>query len=130
MPYVHLVIALALVEFIVFSLAVANARTRYNVPAPATSGHPAFERTFRAQMNTLEQLIVFVPAIVIFAHYLNPYLAAALGAVFIIGRAVFFAGYVRAAGARHLGFNLSAIPNAALLLGAIFGALRALLAHG
>jgi glutathione S-transferase len=130
MAYVHLVIALALLEFIAFGLAVANARTRYNVAPPATSGHPSFERTFRAHMNTLEQLIIFVPAIWMFAHYLSAPIAAALGALFVIGRALFFTGYVRAAEARHLGFNVSATANGALLLGGIFGAVRALIAHG
>jgi glutathione S-transferase len=128
MPYVHLVITLALVEFFLFGLAVARARTRYHVPAPAITGNADFERYFRVQANTLEQLIIFVPAIVLFAHYVNAYVAAALGALFIIGRVVYFRGYTRAAEARHLGFGLSMIPNLILLIGAIFGALRALLA--
>ena len=46
MPYVNLVIALALVEFLLFGIAVARARTRYHVPAPATTGNADFERYF------------------------------------------------------------------------------------
>jgi glutathione S-transferase len=130
MPYVHLVITLALLEFLLFAWAVAQARVRYNVPAPATSGNADFERYFRVQMNTLEQLIIFIPSILLFARYINAHVAAALGALFIIGRAVYFQGYVKSAAGRHLGFNLSAIPNAALLLGAIIGAVRALLSGG
>ena len=126
MPYVHLVITLALAEFFLFCLAVAGARSRYHVAPPATTGNEVFERYFRVQMNTLEQLVIFVPPILLFAHYLNAYIAAALGALFVIGRAVYFQGYVKAAQARHLGFNLSAIPNAALLLGGMAGAVRAL----
>jgi len=130
MPYVNLVIALALAEFFLFGVAVARARTRYHVPAPATTGNADFERYFRVQANTLEQLIIFLPAIVLFAHYVNAYLAAALGALFIIGRAVYFQGYTKAAEGRHLGFGLSVIPSLILLIGGIFGALRALLAGG
>ena len=130
MPLVHLVLALALVEFFLFGLAVARARTRYNVPAPAISGHAVFERYFRVQMNTLEQLIIFVPGVLLFAHYVNAYGAAALGALFIIGRAVYFRGYVRAPEARHVGFVLSAVPNLTLLIGGIIGALRALAVGG
>jgi glutathione S-transferase len=126
MAWVHLVLALALLEFFVFGWAVARARSRYAVPAPAISGHAIFERYFRVQMNTLEQLVVFVPSLLVFSHYLNPLLAAALGALFIIGRAVYFQGYVAAPERRHIGFLLSAIPNVALLFGALFGALRAL----
>ena len=127
MPYVHLVIVLALAEFMFFGYAVGRARVRCRVPAPATTGNPEFERYFRAQANTLEQLIVFLPALVIFAHYLSAYVAAALGALFIIGRAVYFRGYVKAAEARHAGFLLSSIPVGILLVGAIWGVVRALM---
>jgi glutathione S-transferase len=130
MPSVHLVIALALVEFFLFGVAVARARTRYQVLPPATTGNADFERYFRVQMNTLEQLVIFVPAIMLFGHYLSPYLAAALGVLFIIGRALYFQGYVKAAEKRHTGFGLSAIANLILLVGGIFGALRALAIGG
>jgi glutathione S-transferase len=126
MPLVQLVVGLALLEFLVFAMAVARARSRYNVPAPAISGHAVFERTFRAHVNTLEQLVIFIPSILMFGRYWGAYLAAALGVLFIIGRAVYFVGYTRAAEGRHIGFLLGAIPNLVLLLGAIVGALRAL----
>jgi uncharacterized membrane protein YecN with MAPEG domain len=128
MPYVHIVIGLALVEFMYFGLAVAQARSRYKVSAPATTGNEMFERYFRVQMNTLEQLVVFIPSILIFGQYLSPYLAAALGAVFVVGRLVYFAGYVKDPKKREAGFILSAVPTTILLVGAIFGAARAALA--
>jgi uncharacterized membrane protein YecN with MAPEG domain len=127
MPYVHIVIGLALVELMYFGLAVAQARGRYKVPAPATTGNEMFERYFRVQMNTLEQLVVFIPSILIFGQYLSPYLAAALGAVFVVGRLVYFAGYVKDPKKREAGFILSAAPTTILLVGAIFGAARAAL---
>jgi glutathione S-transferase len=130
MSLVHLVVALALAEFLLFGWAVAQARVRYNVPAPATTGNPTFERYFRVQMNTLEQLVIFVPSLVMFAHYWGPLLAAALGALFIIGRAIYFYGYTRAPDKRHTGFMVSALPNLALLVGALAGAIHALIAHG
>jgi glutathione S-transferase len=122
MPYVHIVLALALCEFFLFSVAVARARATYHVPPPATTGHEVFERYFRVQMNTLEQLVIFVPSIILFSAYVSPWLAAALGLVFIGGRAVYFRGYVRAAEGRHLGFLLSVIPNLTLLVGGLLGA--------
>jgi glutathione S-transferase len=125
MAYVHLVIVCALLEFLLFCYAVGRARSRYNVPAPAMSGHEVFDRYFRAQMNTLEQLVVFLPSIWLFAHYINAWAAVALGVLFILGRALYFRGYVQAAGARHAGFVLSAIPNVTLLVGALIGVLRA-----
>jgi glutathione S-transferase len=129
MPLVHLVIALALVEFFLFGAAVARARTRYNIPAPATTGNEVFERYFRVQMNTLEQLVVFVPSVLLFARYVNVYVAAALGVVFLIGRALYFQGYVKAPQARHIGFVLTVVPNLALLTGAIIGAIVVLSAR-
>jgi uncharacterized membrane protein YecN with MAPEG domain len=130
MPLIHLVIGLALVEFFLFGWAVGKARVRYNVPAPATSGNEAFERYFRVQMNTLEQLIIFVPAVLLFGRYVNAYVAAALGVIFIIGRAVYFQGYVKAPAGRHIGFLLTAIPNVALLIGGIIGASNAVRVGG
>jgi glutathione S-transferase len=129
MPLVHLVIALALLEFIVFVMAVGKARATYAVPAPATSGNEVFERYFRVQMNTLEQLVVFVPAILLFGAYVHPLIAAALGLVFVIGRWVYFRGYVKDPKQRETGFILSALPNVILLLGGLIGIVRVLFMH-
>ena len=130
MAYVQLVMLLALLEFMLFGYAVGHARDRYQVPAPATVGNEVFERYFRAQMNTLEQLVVFLPSIWLFGHYINAWAAAALGALFIIGRALYFRGYVQAPQSRHAGFVLSAIPNVTLLVGALIGVIRALIIAG
>lgn len=127
MPLVHAVIALALIEYFVFGFAVARARGRYGVHAPATTGNEVFERYYRVQMNTLEQLVVFVPSMVLFAHYVQPLAAAALGLVFIAGRALYFRAYVRAPASREMGFGISAFANITLLVGALIGAVRAAL---
>src|SRR6202030_4164571 len=127
MALVHLVITLALVEFFLFGVAVSRARARYNIPAPATSGHEVFERYFRVQMNTLEQLVVFVPAILLFGAYVQPLIAAALGLVCVIGRWLYFRGYVKDPKKREMGFILSAVPNVILLLGGLIGIVRVLL---
>ena len=130
MALVHVVIALALVEFVFFLNAVGRARGLYRVPAPATSGHEMFERYFRVQMNTLEQLVVFVPGMLMFASYASAYGAAALGLIFIVGRALYFRDYVRAPEKREVGFLLSVIPNSVLLVGGLAGAVIALVRHG
>ena len=127
MPYVHIVIGLALIEYLYFGFAVAQARQRYKVIAPATSGDPTFERYFRVQMNTLEQLVVFVPSILIFAHYFSPYVAAGLGAVFVIARLLYFFSYVKDPKKRELGFTLTVLPTVILLVGGLWGAARAAL---
>jgi glutathione S-transferase len=127
MPYIHIVIGLALVEFLACALAVASARGRYKIAAPAVTGNETFERYLRVQMNTLEQLVVFIPSILLFGQYMSPYIAAGLGVIFLIGRLVYFFTYVKNPKSRELGFILTIGPNAILLGGAIFGAARAAL---
>jgi len=99
------------------------------IAAPATTGHPVFERLFRVQMNTLEQLIIFVPAILLFARYVHPLVAAALGLVFILGRWLYFRAYVRDPKRRGTGFLIAVIPNSLLLLGGLIGALITLIRY-
>ena len=125
MPYVHLIIGLALVEYLFFAVAVSRARGRYKIAAPAIAGNELFERYVRVQTNTLELLIVFVPSAVMFGMYLSPYIAAWLGVIFLIGRLLYFIGYVKAPKQRELGFIVSVIPTVILLGGALFGAARA-----
>src|ERR1700691_2704546 len=79
MAYVDIVTALALLQFIVFGYKVGKARERHGIKAPAITGNEVFERTFRVQQNTLEQLIVFLPGLYLYTHYFSPILAAALG---------------------------------------------------
>jgi len=126
MAWVHMVIGLALAQYLAFGMAVARARGRYGVRAPAITGNADFERYYRVQVNTLELLVVLVPAMLLFALYVDPLWSAALGFVFVIGRTVYFIGYTRAAERRHVGFALSMLPTMALLAGALIGALRAL----
>ena len=67
MAYVDIVTALALLQFIVFGFKVGRARGRYGVKAPAITGNEIFERHFRVQQNTLEQLMVFLPGMYLFS---------------------------------------------------------------
>jgi len=127
MAWVHTVIALALAEYLWFGAAVGRARGRYKLPAPATTGHADFERYYRVQANTLESLIVLIPAMLIFALYIDPHWSAGLGFVFVLGRVAYFFGYTRAASKRHWGYMASILPMMALTIGALIGALRAAL---
>lgn len=123
---VHLIMLLALVEYFVFTMAVGRARHQYGIKAPATTGNENFERVYRVQMNTLESLALFLPALWSFAIFVSEPWAVLLGAIFILGRALYFKGYVEAANKRSLGFGLSFLPTLVLLLGGLYGATRAL----
>ena len=126
MTLVAIVIALALIEYLVFALLVGRARVRCNVLAPATTGHPVFERYFRVQQNTLEQLIVFLPSIWLFGTYVSPLWAAGLGLLFVVGRVLYMIGYVADPKKRGAGFGLSFLPTAILAVGALVGAILSL----
>lgn len=125
MPLVHLVVGLALVQFLFFCFAVGRARGTYKVAAPATTGNEMFERYFRVQMNTLELLIIFVPSILIFGQYFGAYVAVALGVIYLVGRLIYFTSYVKDPKSRSMGYGLSALPVMILLAGSLFGAIRA-----
>src|SRR5580692_2181419 len=127
MLWIALVVLLALVEFLAFGFLVGSARARYKIAAPATSGHPVFERTFRVHYNTLELLVVFIPAIWLFGMYLNPRWGAIIGAVFLVGRALYAFGYIRAPEKREVGAMLSFVSVAVLVVGAVFAIVRDLL---
>jgi glutathione S-transferase len=127
MTAVAIVLLLALLEYIFFAMRVGAARARYGVKAPATSGNADFERYFRIHQNTLESLIVFVPAIWLFGLYISPVWAAGIGVFFVIGRLLYYLGYAAAAQKRGIGFGISFLANVALLVGALVGAVRQLL---
>ena len=120
---VSLVAGLALVEYLIFLLQCGRARGRLGIPAPATTGHPEFERALRVQYNTIEQLVIFLPALFGFARFASPTWAAALGAVFVAGRALYARAYLRDPAKRGPGFGLTLGANVALLAGATIGAL-------
>ena len=129
MTYVDIVTALALIQFIIFGFKVGGARGKFGVKAPATTGDEIFERYFRVQQNTLEQLIVFLPALYLFSRYINPSWAAGLGVVYLVGREVYAATYVRDPAKRGLGYGLTFLPLVILLAGGLIGAVWRLF-HG
>ncbi len=121
---VNIIIALALIQYILFSVAVGRARGRYGIAAPATTGDPIFERYYRVQMNTLELLVTFVPAMYMFGYYINSVWAAGLGTVYLIGRVMYFFAYVADPAKRGPGYGLSALPVMCLIVGGLYGAAR------
>ena len=129
MALVNVVVALALLQFFAFATAVGIAREKYNVAAPATTGNEVFERYFRVQMNTMELLIMFVPGVWMFGYYISVNMAAGLGALYLIGRCIYFFSYVKDPKKRSLGFGLSAGPVGVLVIGGLIGAATGLLHH-
>lgn len=110
MNLVDIVAMLAIVQFLFFGGLVGKARGTYGVPAPSTSGPEGFERVNRVHLNTLELLIALLPSMYAATRYWSPNLVAGLGAVYLVGRIVYWRAYVTAPARRGLGFLLSVVP--------------------
>jgi glutathione S-transferase len=114
-----IVTCLAMAFYFFTSMQVARARAACGIKAPSVTGHPDFERVFRVQMNTLEWMPLFLPSLWLFAMYLGDASAAALGAIWIVGRILYWNGYRQAANKRSMGFAVQALACFALWLGAL-----------
>ena len=126
MEYVAIVTALALLVYMYMAFQVGTGRGKYGVEAPAISGHPTWERLYRVQTNTVEQLVIFLPALWMFAYLGNPVWAAAIGLVFVIGRVLYLVSYVKDPASRTLGFGLGFLANVVLVIGVLVQAVLAL----
>jgi glutathione S-transferase len=126
-PLTTLAIVLALFVYFGLAFQVGKARSAFNVPAPASAGHPEFDKRMRVQMNTLEQLALFLPAIFLGAPVLGDLWAALIGLVWSAGRIIYARSYYRDPATRSTGFMLTILPSAILLIAAIVGAVRTLL---
>lgn len=107
---------LALAQFILFGIQVGSMRGKHGVKAPAVTGHPEFERMFRVQQNSMEQLVAFIPALWMFAYLVDPLWGAGMGLVFIIGRFIYRSSYIKDPDARGMGFTITFLPTAVMLV--------------
>ena len=112
MEAVVIVTVLALAQYLFFGIQVGGAHQKYGVSAPTMSGDPQFERVNRVHQNTLEQLIVLIPVLWMYAHYVHPLWGAGMAVVYIVGRFIYRAAYIKDPSTRGLGFTLSFFPSA------------------
>jgi len=125
MAAVTIIAMLALVQYLYFGVEVGRARGRTGVQAPAVTGDPEFERVFRAHYNTLEQLIVFLPAVYAAGYFVHELYALTAGFAFLVGRTLYFRTYVADAAKRGPGMIITMLANLLLVLGALTGAVLA-----
>jgi glutathione S-transferase len=120
---------LAILLYFYMSIRVGQMREKHGVKAPATSGHPLFERAFRVHYNTLEALVVFLPLLWLATIYFVQigWLPAGFGLVWILGRVVYMTGYMAEPEKRGTGFGISAVAQLALLILALYGIIAAFL---
>ncbi len=127
-PLTTLAILLAVIVYFGLGAVVGAARGKYGVEAPAASGHPEFDKRNRVHMNTLEQLVIFVPAAVLAAPVLGDAIAGGLGLVWTVGRLAYARAYYADPKSRSLGFMLTILPTFILVVAAAWGAIRTLVA--
>lgn len=116
MEAVAIVSVLALMQFYWFGIEVGKMRGIHGVKAPATTGAPEFERMFRVQQNTMEQLLMFLPALWLYGSMVNPMRAAGLGVVYLVGRFIYRYSYVKDPSTRSMGFMATVLPTSIMLV--------------
>lgn len=127
---VAIVTVFVLLFYFYTAFTVGRGRAKYKIEAPAMTGHPEFERAVRVQANTLEWLVIFLPAMWLFAAYVNPMVAALLGLVWIMGRFIYMRAYLKEPGSRSTGFAIQALASAVALFGGLIGAVVGLVTGG
>jgi uncharacterized membrane protein YecN with MAPEG domain len=113
-----------LILYFVLTANVGRARAKHKVPVPQISGNPDFERVFRVQQNTLEQLILFLPSLWLFSLFVSPTWGAGIGAIWVLGRVLYAWGYYQAPEKRALGFGINSLSLIVLLIGSLVGMIR------
>lgn len=121
-----LVTALALALYVACFVTVGRARLRFGIKAPAVAGAVEFERAFRIQQNTIEQLVWFLPALWLFALYVSPLWGGVVGLVWVGARASYAVSYYRDPETRGPGFILGFVSAAILLVGGLIGIIATL----
>lgn len=125
MEYSIIIILLASVQYLLFGLRTGVARTKFGIDAPRVSGNETWERYNRVHLNTLEQLIVFIPALLAFSYYVSPKWALLPGIAFLIARQTYSYLYIKNPKGR--GFPPTFFINVILVIGSLIGVVMSLL---
>jgi glutathione S-transferase len=126
-PYTAAVTLIAVLVYFLITGGVARARAQYGIKAPAVTGHESFERAYRVQMNTLEQMAMFLPALWLYAAFVSDRGAAVGGLIWIVGRVMYALAYTRDPTARGPGAIVTLLATVGLWLGAAYGVVKAMI---
>jgi glutathione S-transferase len=113
-----------LVTYFWTGILVGQGRGKHKVKAPAIEGPDEFNRIYRAHVNTLEQLVLMLPALWLFAITVGDQWAAVLGLIWIAGRTFYVMSYIKEAEKRGPGFGISFAAFAIAVIGSAFQLLR------
>ena len=121
MSFVALVTLLLVSQYLYFMAMTGKARDELGIKAPATTGDEVFERILRVQLNTLEQLMVTLPALWLCANYFSTSFAGIMGLVFFAGRVLYRKAYIADPTTRGTGMMTGFLANIFLLVTAAMG---------
>ncbi|NWU74917.1 LTC4S synthase, partial [Onychorhynchus coronatus] len=108
-----------------FALQVIYARRKYKISPPETTGHPDFERIFRAQANCSEYFPIFTSLLWVAGIFFHQGVTVACGLLYLYTRLKYFQGYTVAVQGR-----LGPLYASAWLLWLLLGlGMAGLLAH-
>jgi glutathione S-transferase len=119
--YVTILILVALLQYAYFTGRVGFMRNKFNVHAPKCTGNDTWERMFRVQQNTMEQLVIFIPGMIFFSTYVSATWAVVLGFGFIVGRGLYSYRYIADPASRSPGAGMSLLSNMILVIGSLVG---------
>jgi len=125
-PYTAFVTLLVLLLYFVLAGNAGRARAKYGVMAPAVTGNEMFERAYRVQMNTLEQMVFFLPAMWLYAIFLTDIGGAVSGLLWVAARSFYAVSYMRDPKTRGPGALGTVVVEVGTFLGAAYGVLRSM----
>jgi len=129
LPLTSLATLLAVALMFWTAINVGKARAKYEVKAPATSGHEMFDRAYRIQMNTLESAMLLLPSMWIYAGLVGDLGAGVSGAIWITGRIWYALAYQQDPAKRGPGFGISFLAIAGMWAGGLWAAIKLLIAQ-
>ena len=127
LPLTALVTLLICLLMFATGINVGRARGLYGIKAPAVTGHELFERAYRIQMNTLENAVLVLPVLWLYASFISDRGAAMMGAVWLVARIWYAIAYQNNPAKRGPSFGLSVLAFAGLGAGALWGVVRVLM---
>ena len=129
LPLTSLATLLAVALMFWTAINVGKARAKYEVKAPATSGHEMFDRAYRIQMNTLESAMLLLPSMWIYASLVGDLGAGVSGAIWITGRIWYALAYQQDPPRRGPGFGISFLAIAGMWAGGLRATINLLIAQ-
>lgn len=94
---------------LLFAIRTGMMRGRTGIKAPAMSGSEEFDRANRVHLNTVEQMVLFLPVLWIFATQAGDLYAGIASLIWLAGRVLYSQGYMADPGKRELGFIIGAL---------------------